>query len=345
LKTCNLYRFPYFFTFSNNFLDAQIADGIRVNVVTNLSSRHHTDTWVDAGYIKADKFPMFHSKVIDDIMNYVTIKLGDYEVNYGDAHFRRTLNGNAIYNPFIGNYIMDAFSTEIGGEADVNYNGLIGMVGFSNGESSGSLLQPGKRSIAYLMKLGFDKQVNTDLRVRLTGSLYSHDRAISNVLYQGDRAGSRYYLVMEYQTDPSVVAWSGQYNPGFSSKCNAFMINPFVKYQGLEFFGTIEYSIGYALGETKTRIARNQVGELVYRFGQSENVYVGARYEKVSGKLIISPSEVGTDRVQLAAGWFLTHNMLLKYEYVTQWYHNYPMTSILSGGRFRGFMVEAAVGF
>ena len=38
------------------------------------------------------------------------------EINYGDAHFRRSDNGNAIYNPFVGNYIMDAFTTEIGGE-------------------------------------------------------------------------------------------------------------------------------------------------------------------------------------------------------------------------------------
>ena len=38
------------------------------------------------------------------------------EINYGDAHFRRSDNGNALYNPFVGNYIMDAFTTEIGGE-------------------------------------------------------------------------------------------------------------------------------------------------------------------------------------------------------------------------------------
>ena len=44
------------------------------------------------------------------------VRVGHMEINYGDAHFRRSDNGNAIYNPFVGNYIMDAFTTEIGGE-------------------------------------------------------------------------------------------------------------------------------------------------------------------------------------------------------------------------------------
>ena len=50
-------------------------------------------------------------------MKYVTLRVGHFEINYGDAHFRRTDNGNAMYNPLVGNYILDAFTTEIGGEA------------------------------------------------------------------------------------------------------------------------------------------------------------------------------------------------------------------------------------
>ena len=39
--------------------------------------------------------------------------------------------------------------------------------------------------------------MNTDLRVRLTGSMYKTDKSLSNTLYSGDRAGSRYYYVLE----------------------------------------------------------------------------------------------------------------------------------------------------
>ncbi len=38
------------------------------------------------------------------------------EINYGDAHFRRSDGGNTFWNPFLENNIMDAFTTEIGAE-------------------------------------------------------------------------------------------------------------------------------------------------------------------------------------------------------------------------------------
>ena len=120
------------------------------------------------------------------------------EINYGDAHFRRSDNGNAIYNPFVGNYIMDAFTTEIGGEVylktgERHRDGRRSPAAKSAARSS----TPGQRGPAFIGKLGFDRQVNTDLRVRLTGSMYKTDKALSNTLYGGDRAGSRYYWVLE----------------------------------------------------------------------------------------------------------------------------------------------------
>ncbi len=46
-------------------------------------------------------------------------------------------------------------------------------------------------------KISYDKQVNNDLRVRLTGSVYNAAQTHSLYFYDGDRAGSRYYYVME----------------------------------------------------------------------------------------------------------------------------------------------------
>ena len=71
------------------------------------------------------------------------------------------------------------------------------MAAVTGGEIRGTVLTPGQRGPAFIGKLGFDRQVNTDLRVRLTGSMYKTDKALSNTLYGGDRAGSRYYWVME----------------------------------------------------------------------------------------------------------------------------------------------------
>ena len=47
---------------ANLNIDAQLADGIRMNLTIYLASRHHEDTWVKGGYIQFDKLLFLHSK-------------------------------------------------------------------------------------------------------------------------------------------------------------------------------------------------------------------------------------------------------------------------------------------
>ena len=98
-----------------------------------LSARHHQETWVKDGYILIDDSPIDNA-LLKTIMKYTTLRVGDFEINYGDAHFRRSDNGNSMYNPFVGNYILDAFTTEIGAEVYLRSNGLIAMLGATGGE-------------------------------------------------------------------------------------------------------------------------------------------------------------------------------------------------------------------
>src|SRR5687767_7494345 len=102
---------------ANLALNAQLMPGVRVALTSYLSSRHHNETWVKDGYIQVDQSPvdLLPLKMLFEI---ATVRVGHMEINYGDAHFRRSDNGNAIYNPFVGNYIMDAFTTEIGGRSE-----------------------------------------------------------------------------------------------------------------------------------------------------------------------------------------------------------------------------------
>lgn len=161
---------------ANLNLDVQLYDGIRLNLVTYLSSRHHNEAWVKGGYIQFDKLP-FQGKFWEDLMDVTTIKIGHMEINYGDAHFRRSDGGQTIYNPFIENYILDAFATEIGGEVYLQKNGLFGMVGVSNGMIKGNIdslvatpQDPNiHKSPALYGKLGFDKNVTDNFRVRGAG--------------------------------------------------------------------------------------------------------------------------------------------------------------------------------
>jgi hypothetical protein len=330
---------------ANLYLDAQLAKGIRVALTSYLSSRHHNETWVKDGYLLIDASPIDHD-LLNLLMAFVTVKAGHFEVNYGDAHFRRTDNGNAMYNPFVGNLIMDAFTTEIGGEVYVRMGPFMAMGGLTGGEVRGNVVRPADRSLAFLGKLGFDQQVNEKLRLRLTGSTFQQRSAISNTLYAGDRAGSRYYYVLENTTAKEADQFrSGMINPNFADKVKSYMINPFVKYGGVELFGVIEKGKGRASNETALRTVDQYAAEVVYRFLADDKLFVGARWNEVSGRLQGIATDVTTHRGQLSAGWFLTPGIMLKGEWVAQKYHDFPATDIRNGGKFDGFVVEGVVSF
>jgi hypothetical protein len=351
---------------ANLNIDAQLADGIRVNLTTYLASRHHEDTWVKGGYIQFDKLLFLHSRLIDTLMKSFTIKIGQFDVDYGDQHYRRTDGGNTIYNPFVENYIMDEFATELGGEIYYHHaSGLFLMIGITNGELDPTVVastkidsstgQMNKYPAAFQGKLGFDKQLTPDFRFRLTGSVYSVHSANSNTLFGGDRTGSHYFYVMENQNvaNGTVISnendyspFSGRYNPGFSEEVRTYMINPFFKYKGLEFFGTYENAKGRMITEFTERRATQYAADLVYRFpAHTENFWVGVRYNTVKAAVQGYSQDITIDRDVASAGWFLTRNIMLKAEYVHQDYKNYPNTNILNGGKFYGTMMEASIAF
>lgn len=332
---------------ANMNINVQLAKGVRMNLVTYLSSRHHPEPYVKGGYFQIDRLDFIKEGFADQLMDMVTIKIGHMENNYGDAHFRRTDNAMSIYNPFVGNYIMDGFTTEVGGEIYLQKNGLLAMVGLSNGKLNQDVKNPGSTKAAFIGKLGYDKQLSDDLRLRLTGSVYSTGTSKSINLYSADRAGSRYYSVMESITASRDDFRSGRWNPKFADKLTAIMINPFIKWRGLELFGTYEKAEGGDFkGSDETRTWNQIAGEVIYRFGPNEKVYAGARFNTVSGKLANSDlNKVTINRNQLAIGWFLTKNVLAKFEYVNQNYRDFTNDNIYKDGRFKGVMFEAVIAF
>jgi hypothetical protein len=330
---------------ANLNINAQIAPGIRIAMTSYLSARHHQETWVKDGYLLVDDSPI-DNPLLKSIMKYTTLRVGHFEINYGDSHFRRTDNGNAMYNPFVGNYILDDFTTEIGAEVYLRSSGLIAMLGGTGGEVHGQVTAPQSRSMSVLGKLGFDEKLDDNFRVRLTGSFYANNKSASNTLFTGDRGGSMYYDVLENTASTELAnAWSGQVRPGFSNKVNAEVINPFIKIGGAEFFGNFETATGGSFTEPKLRTIHQNVYEGLYRFGDND-FYVGGRYNTLKGELISKSSlDVSVNRYQLGGGWFVTPNVLAKLEYVNQKYNDFPLTDIRSGGQFKGFMVSGVVGF
>jgi hypothetical protein len=364
---------------ANMNIDVQLVDGVRLNLITYMASHHHNETWVKGGYFQIDKVGFMKIDLLDQLWKNLTLKIGHMEINYGDAHFRRSDGGNTFWNPFLENNIMDAFTTEIGAELYWRKKGIITMFGITNGEIQGSVATPSLRSPSIYGKLGYEKTFAERKQVRLTGSVLTKKSSINGTLFRGDRTGSNYQFVLEpVAATLTANAFSGRLSPVFTDNVTTFVINPFVKYLGFELFGTFEFAKGnspvengdiqYAPAAGDATVFQkledrkfNQTAvDVLYRFGGHEQFYAGAKYNTVSGTQVFGQGttattaggirqgirqDVSINRMSYGAGWFITPNILVKGEYVTQEYKDYPTGDIFNGGKFDGFVIQGSIAF
>ena len=117
-----------------------------------------------------------------------------------------------------------------------------------------------------------------------------------------------------------------------------------MKFQGLEFFGVFENASN---GNDEVGGAYTQTGaEVIYRFGAEENIYLGGRYNAVSGEDIDGAATKKINRLNIGGGWFLTKNVLAKLEYVKQAYDGDGWNGTdFQDGQFDGIVLEATIGF
>ena len=363
---------------ANLNIDVQIADGVRVSLVSYMSSHHHNEFWVKGGYFQIDKVGFMNSEILNKLWTNLTWKIGHMEINYGDAHYRRSDGGNTLWNPFMENNIMDAFTTEIGAELYWQKNGFIAMGGSTNGEIQGSVTGAGQRGPSVYGKFGYDRTYGKN-RFRLTGSVLTKTSSIGGTLFGGDRTGSNYQYAMEpVAATLTGNAFGGRMNPNFKDNVTTFVINPFIKISRLELFGTYEVAQGnnavengeiqYNANVADPTVFTKQnnrkftqiAADILYRFGERNQYYLGLKYNTVSGTQVFGQtttvtaigginqgtrSDVSIDRTAFAAGWFITKNILIKGEYVSQKYNDYPTGTILQGGKFDGFVVQGSIAF
>ena len=355
---------------------AQLFDGVRVNLDIYLASRHHNETYARGGYLQIDKLDFIKKDFLAGIMKYSTIKIGQMENNFGDAHFRASDNGSTMRNAFVGNNIMHSFTTDLGMEIYYNRSGFVSMLGVTNGNLNQGVQEvtftagPNTNTVVsptILAKLGYDKQIDQDLRVRITGSYYHNANLGNSNLYSSNRSGFGFAGVLNnnaYTNNGVAVPLNynktstpeGTFNPGFKNWATSYMINPFVKFKGLELFGTIELaSGGDKAGFDAKRTANQYAADLVYRFGKTEQFYIAGKYNTVSGKLSNADAkEVTVNRVESSIGWFMTKNILAKLAYASQNYEDYTQfvgnvptgnANNFYGGKYKGFMFEAVISF
>ena len=314
-------------------LTADLAPGIQMYLNTYLSSRHHNEAWVEGGYLTIDNLPFLPEA--DDIMQYFTIKAGVMMPNYGDAHFYRSTNASVHNNPFVGNWIMDAYTTNPGLEIMFRHAGILGMIGANNGRVNYGRGNDLGDDLVFNWKLAYDTDFNDHWRARLSVSGFHVGEGHSGAyLWDGDRAGARYYNVMQLASAEGDNFRSGRWSPGSGqTEMNSYMANLFVQFKDLELFGIYETMKGVRRGSDQefTQIAV----QAVYQIG---DFYLGGRYNMVD-----NGNNSDVTRINLGGGWDMTDNVVVKLDYVTQ---EYTGTAQPFGeGKFDGVVLEAAISF
>lgn len=200
--------------------------------------------------------------------------------------------------------------------------------------------------------MAYDKQISDQFRARASVSGYYTVGSLGNTLFSGDRTGSNYYGVM-YSTPVGTSTYAnGRFSPGFSHQVSALMGNIFLKYSptdnlSLESFTTIERASGRAVTVADSRKANQFVTDLVVRFGNDVNFFVGGRYntQKVDMGAGNNAYTADINRVAIGAGWFMTKNVMAKLEYVKQNYNGFPTGSIQDGAEFNGLTLQGSIAF
>ncbi len=313
---------------------ADLAPGIQLYINNYMSSRHHNEAWVEGGYLTIDNLPFLPAA--DGLMEYLTIRAGVMMPNYGDAHFFRSNNASVLNNPFVGNWIMDAYTTNPGLEVLFRSNGFLALAAVNNGRVNYGRGNDIGEDLVFNWKLGYDTDVNEDLRIRASVSGYHVGEGHSgSYLWDGDRAGARYYNVMQLADATGDNFRSGRWSPGSGqTEMNSYMANLFVKFHGLEVFGVYETMKGVKSGNdqnyTQTAL------QALYRVG---SFYLGTRLNKVDNN---DGSTV--NRTNIGGGWNMTNNVLVKLDHVVQKYEGVAHGGI-DGGKFNGLVMEAAISF
>ena len=149
--------------------------------------------------------------------------------------------------------------------------------------------------------------------------MYKTDRSASNTLTSGDRAGSRYYDVLENTTldRDARTRGRGAIQSGMKNMVTAFVVNPFVKVGGAEFFGNVETMTGAARDRAAAPHAPPaRRAKALYRFAERQAL---RRRPVQHGERASSPgiaNDITVKRTQVGGGWFVTPNVLSKIEFV-----------------------------
>ena len=272
---------------ANLYLNAQLARGIRVAMTSYLSARHHQETWVKDGYFLIDDSPIDNA-LLNKIMKYATLKVGHFEINYGDAALpphattaRRSSTRSSATTSSTPSRPRSA------PKCTCATDGFMAMGGVTGGEVHGQVTAPASAARATSASSASTSSSRRrpprpphrlDVQDGQVGEQHAvHRRPRRLALLRRAREHRR----RPRPRTPGRARSSRDSEQGHAHSWSTRSS----RYGGAEFFGNFETQTGAARGGAPaTARCGSYAGEGLYRFAD-DKLYVGGRYNTVKGQL------------------------------------------------------------
>ncbi len=312
------------------------------------SPEHPAQTYGDEGWMVFKQIPgVSHNSPINEMMDYINVKVGAFDIDFGDNNYHRSKDAWVQNNPLIGNPLVDPSTEEIGGEVYSVKGPLYWLVGVSNGSTTGHF-DYGAGPAFHGKIWGYPTK---DLR--LSGSVYYGDMGESADtidLFTATRSGEAYASLFgnSVDTQGQVVPQAGH---------NVFATQGDITYERWP-FESYSY-VGWTQDNDANRSGIGTPREswlygssnLVYHINPS--LYLAAQYSYAFAGSVNGVDTNGwVDRIQVGAGWWMTRTLLAKIEYVQEQFQsfgsnvgNVNSAQANLGPGFNGVVMEVSFGF
>ncbi len=338
---------------SNVHLWAILSEGINLYGEWYLSSKNHPGAIYDReGYILIDKLPeSLNISGVGALFEYIDVKAGHFEPDFGNNHLVRSDNGQVDKNPLVGNYVADPNTAESGFEIIGHAGQLHGLVGIGDGVTVEDYRNT--RGFSTHAKVWVEPE---DHFYNLAASYYTVNhsgnptKALGGTwseLFAGNRSGSQYGGFLwtatteaTRKTDPGY----GQPNMGEGKLVSAWQVDASINFPRIKMIG----NYGFTRDADINGSAAGGPEDIWTYFGiegkaeATKNLYLAARYSNAaSSKYKNVSTDARIDRLQAGFGYWATNNVLMKTEYVFQKYNGFP-SDYTTNPSFSGLIVQIA---
>jgi hypothetical protein len=334
--------------FANLSFLAAIPNRMEVYFDLYIASRPHASTmYGHEGYMIFEGLPApFDAGPIGEVFNYVNVKVGAFDLDFGDDNYRRSNNARVQRNPLIGNPLVDPNVEEIGGEIYSVKGPVYGLFGIGSGTTTEHFDYGGNPS--FHAKIWANPLPN----LRTSVSAYHVELAQSadtSYLYTNGRSGGAFASVFGGGDNP------GQILPQAGKDITAVQGDVTWNHWPFEIYSNVGWTQdadtnGPAIGTPSERWIYGTF-EPVYHITPA--LYLAARYSYAVAQSVHGvPSNGWVDRIEVGGGYWLTNNLLGKLEYVYQQYHGFSAADGMVDGvegfrnpRFSGVVLEVSFSF